>query len=76
MKHIRILGGLSAESTACYYPTITQEYVRQYRNFTYPEILICNIDFQQFLDCQNAGQWGLITEWIDDISYMLAQAGV
>jgi len=75
MKCIGILGGLSAKSTVNYYLTITREYVRQCGNFTYPEILIYSVNFQQFLDWQNAGQWGLTTERIVKVFQVLAQAG-
>ena len=75
MKRIGIIGGLSAESTASYYLAITREYVRQYGNFAYPEILIYSVNFQRFLDWQNVGQWDLTTERIVEIFHVLAEAG-
>lgn len=75
MKRIGIIGGLSAESTASYYLAITREYVRQYGNFAYPEILIYSVNFQRFLDWQNVGQWDLTTERIVEVFHVLAEAG-
>jgi len=75
MKRIGIIGGLSAESTASYYLAITREYVRQYGNLAYPEILIYSVNFQRFLDWQNVGQWDLTTERIVEIFHVLAEAG-
>ena len=75
MKRIGILGGLSAESTVDYYLTVTREYAQQYGNVAYPEILIYSVNFQQFLDWQNAGQWDLTAERIVEIFHVLARAG-
>ena len=75
MKRIGIIGGLSAESTVDYYLTITREYVRRYGNFAYPEILLYSVNFQQFLDWQNTGQWEVTVERIVEIFHVLAQAG-
>ncbi len=50
MKRIGILGGLGPESTAVYYEYITREYYRRYGNYSYPEIIIYSLSFQEFID--------------------------
>jgi aspartate racemase len=74
-KRLGILGGVSAESTTSYYLAITREYIRRYKDLAYPEIIIYSVNFQDFLDWQNAGRWDLTAERMIDIFESLAQVG-
>lgn len=56
-RRIGILGGMSPESTVVYYEHITRTYTARFGNYGYPEILIYSVDFQQFVDWQQKGQW-------------------
>lgn len=56
-KRIGILGGLSPESTIAYYEHITRTYVAQHGDFSYPEILIYSVNFQQYVEWQKQGKW-------------------
>ncbi|HJV44763.1 MAG TPA: amino acid racemase [Bacillota bacterium] len=49
MKRIGILGGLSAESTALFYNTLTRLYIEQNGDTAYPEIVIFSVQFSHFL---------------------------
>lgn len=61
-KKIGILGGLSPESTATYYEYITREYTKRYGDYSYPEIIIYSVNFQQFMNWQNQDRWDLATD--------------
>jgi len=45
MKKIRILGGMSPESTTLYYEHITRTYTARFGDYGYPEILIYSVNF-------------------------------
>lgn len=75
MKRLGILGGLSAESTVSYYQIIVHEYVKKYGDLYYPEIVIFNANFGQFLDWEETNRWDLVTNKIVEIFHVLATAG-
>ena len=75
MKRIGILGGTSAESTVSYYTRITREYTRRFGDFSYPEILIYSVSFQQIVDWQSQGNWEAIAAKMADAFQVLAAAG-
>jgi aspartate racemase len=56
-KKIGILGGLSPESTAVYYTTITQGYLETASDENYPEIIIYSVNFQKYSDWFSRGEW-------------------
>jgi len=75
VKRIGILGGTSAESTVSYYSRITREYTRRFGDFSYPEILIYSVSFQEIADWQAQGDWDAIAEKMADAFGVLAAAG-
>lgn len=75
MKRIGILGGTSAESTASYYTRITREYTRRFGDFSYPEILVYSVSFQEIADWQSQGNWEAIAAKMTDAFQVLAAAG-
>jgi len=75
MKRIGILGGTSPESTVSYYERITREYTRRFGDYTYPEILIYSVSFQEFIAWQREGNWDAIAAKMAEIFCILADAG-
>lgn len=75
-KKIGILGGVSPESTKIYYEYITREYVRRYGDFSYPEIVIYSVNFQEFMDLSRHERWDLIADKMIVIFEKLKMAGV
>ena len=75
-KKIGILGGVSPESTKIYYEYITREYVRRYGDFSYPEIVIYSVNFQEFMDLSRHERWDLIADKMVVIFEKLKKAGV
>jgi len=74
-KKIGILGGLSPESTTIYYNHITREYARRYGDYNYPEIIICSVNFQEFVDWQNLDRWDLAANKMISVFKILEKAG-
>jgi len=56
-KKIGILGGLSPESTAIYYTTITRGYLEATGDERYPEIIVYSVNFQKYSDWFSQGKW-------------------
>ena len=75
MLRIGILGGVSAESTASYYLTITREYIRRFGDAGYPEILIYSVSFAEYAQLQHAGCWDELAARMGDAFKILARAG-
>lgn len=59
-KSIGIIGGVSPESTAKYYQYIARKYHESFGDYSYPEIIIYSVNFQQFINWQREGQWNNI----------------
>lgn len=75
MKKIGILGGLSPESTITYYKYITREYYRRYGDYSYPEIIIYSVNFQEFVDWQNQEKWDIAIDKMAQAMGALHKAG-
>ena len=74
-RSIGILGGMSPESTVAYYEHITRSYTARCGDYGYPEILICSVNFQQFVDWQHDGKWDLATRAMSEALGRLHLAG-
>jgi aspartate racemase len=74
-KKIGILGGLSPESTATYYEYITREYAKRYGDYSYPEIIIYSVNFQEFVDWQSQDRWDLAADKMIEAFRALEKAG-
>ncbi len=74
-KKIGILGGLSPESTVAYYEHITRSYVARFGDYSYPEILIYSVNFQQYRDWQTQGRWAEAAQAMADALNALHRAG-
>jgi aspartate racemase len=75
MKTIGILGGLAPESTKTYYEHITRTYYEKYGDYNYPEILIYSVNFQKYVEWQNAGNWSAAADDMVEVINALHQAG-
>ena len=75
MKRIGILGGVSAESTAGYYLTVTREYIRRFGDTGYPEILIHSVSFREYAELQHAGEWEELAARMGEVFQILARVG-
>lgn len=75
MKRIGILGGLSAESTALFYNTLTRQYIEQYGDTGYPEMVIFSVRFLDFLNLSKKGKWEECAEYLASGINALEQAG-
>jgi aspartate racemase len=62
MKVIGILGGLAPESTKEYYDRIIKTYYERKGDYGYPEIIIYSVNFQKYVNWQNAGDWQAAAE--------------
>lgn len=74
-KRIGILGGLSPESTVIYYEHITRRYYERFGDYSYPEIIIFSVNFQEFIALQEEDRWGEIADRMVDALYALHRAG-
>ncbi len=74
-KTIGILGGLSPESTIYYYQYITHEYTRRFNDYSYPEIIIYSVTFQEYVDLGMDGEWKVIEDKMVEAINALEKAG-
>ncbi|WP_391559565.1 aspartate/glutamate racemase family protein [Robertmurraya sp.] len=75
MKRIGILGGLSAESTALFYNTLTRLYIEQHGDTGYPEIVIFSVRFLDFLNMLKQGNWEECASYLASGINALEKAG-
>ncbi|MCK5847705.1 MAG: amino acid racemase [Caldisericia bacterium] len=62
MKKIGILGGMSPESTAQYYLSITREYTKRFSDYSFPEIVIYSVLFQEHIDFIKNDDWDAVAK--------------
>jgi aspartate racemase len=74
-RKIGILGGLSPESTVIYYEHITRTYAETFGDHSYPEIIIYSVNFQNYVDWGDAGDWEKISEDMVKAARALERAG-
>jgi len=74
-KKIGILGGLSPESTVSYYEYITRTYTERFGDYGYPEVIIYSVNFQNYVDWGDAGEWNSIAQDMINAARALEQAG-
>jgi aspartate racemase len=75
MKRIGIIGGMSPESTIAYYQYITHTYTQRYGNYSYPEVLIYSVSFQDYVDWPAQDRWDLVAEGLSAAACTLQSAG-
>ena len=74
-KKIGILGGVSAESTRTYYEHITREYTKRYGDYSYPEMIIYSVSFQEFVNWHYNERWDLTADKMIAVFKALEKAG-
>jgi aspartate racemase len=74
-KKIGLLGGTTPESTVAYYLYFTREYTKRHGDFGFPEILIYSVQFQQFMEWSQSGQWDRAAEKVVEAFDSLKAAG-
>ncbi len=74
-KRIGILGGMSPESTVEYYQYITHAYTDRFGDYGYPEIIICSVSFQPYVDWPLQDRWDLVAQGLSEAAQKLAAAG-
>ncbi|RJP69020.1 MAG: aspartate/glutamate racemase family protein [Candidatus Abyssobacteria bacterium SURF_17] len=74
-KKIGILGGLSPESTVTYYEYITRKYTERFGDYSYPEVIIYSVTFQNYVNWGDSGEWNKITEDMVKVARALERAG-
>ncbi|MCD4753840.1 MAG: aspartate/glutamate racemase family protein [Anaerolineaceae bacterium] len=75
MKRIGILGGMSPESTVAYYEQIVRQYMAEFHDHGYPEILIHSVTFQPYIGWQEKNQWDVMAEELTHAAQGLEKAG-
>ena len=75
MKTIGIIGGLSAESAAEYYLTITRTHQTRHGNDYYPEVVMHSVSFGRWTDWARASDWNAVGEALVASAKRLAAAG-
>ena len=75
MKTIGIIGGLSAESAAEYYLTITRTHQARHGNDYYPEVVMHSVCFGRWTDWAKSGDWSAVGEGLVTSAQRLAAAG-
>jgi len=74
-KNIGIIGGMSPESTALYYQTITRKYLELFNNFNFPEIFIYSVKHKKYLDWRIDGRFDLIIQGLSEACSKLKSIG-
>jgi len=74
-KTIGLLGGTTPESTIEYYRHITGEYTRRHGDYSYPQVLIYSVTFQEFMDWGRGGRWDLAAAKMVQAFEALRRAG-
>lgn len=59
-KTIGILGGMSPASTSKYYDYIINKHIEEYKDHSYPRIVISSVSFQKYINWQHQKNWGKI----------------
>jgi aspartate racemase len=71
---IGLIGGLSWESTACYYRYINQFYVGP-SPWSQPPVLIDSLDMGEIVECQTSDNWARSGEILSDAARRLVAGG-
>ncbi len=75
MKTIGLIGGLSWESTACYYRVMNREVRAQLGGWHSSRVILDSLDFQPFAVAQNKAEFSQLRHQLTDSAQRLEQAG-
>jgi aspartate racemase len=73
--NIGIIGGMSPESTVTYYLRIIRRHQAEFRDHSYPRIVITSVSFQKYIDWQHDGDWDQIARALESEFQKTATAG-
>ncbi len=74
-KTIGILGGMTPKSTALIYNDIIDSYQKQFNDYSFPELLIYSVSFQNYVDWMQDGNWDAIADGLIKAVHSLDKAG-
>ncbi|MEJ2355105.1 MAG: amino acid racemase [candidate division WOR-3 bacterium] len=75
MKKIGIIGGLGPESTVDYYKEIISAFNTQYKELSYPEMVIYSANINKLLEFVNSKKWSEFADWLGEKVISVYRAG-
>ncbi|MEJ2306493.1 MAG: aspartate racemase, partial [candidate division WOR-3 bacterium] len=75
MKKIGIIGGLGPESTVDYYKEIISAFNTQYKELSYPEMVIYSANINKLLEFVNSKKWPEFADWLGEKVISVYRAG-
>ncbi len=75
MKTLGLIGGTSWESTIEYYRIINEEVAKRLGGWSSAKMLLYSVNFQEFVELMERGEWGRIAKKLAEIAKTLEAAG-
>ena len=75
MKTIGLIGGMTWHSTADYYRLINEDVQRRLGGASSARLVLYSVEFQEFEDLQEAGDWASLTALMADAALKVQAAG-
>src|ERR1700684_3832406 len=75
MTNIGLIGGLSWESTIEYYRLLNELTARRFGAWQQPRVLIDSLNFNDIVQCQQAGDWAATGEMLAQSARRLESGG-
>lgn len=72
---IGIVGGMSPQSTIAYYKRVVRRHFAEYKDHSYPRMVMASVSFQRYVDWQHAGEWERIAQGLGEEFRAVAAAG-
>ena len=66
MKTLGLIGGMTWHSTVDYYRLINADVQKRLGGSSSARLVLYSVEFQEFEDCQEAGNWVRLTELMTD----------
>lgn len=75
MKTLGLIGGMTWHSTVDYYRLINADVQKRLGGSSSARLVLYSVEFQEFEDCQEAGNWVRLTELMTDAALRVQTAG-
>ena len=75
MKTLGLIGGMTWHSTVDYYRLINADVQKRLGGSSSARLVLYSVEFQEFEDCQEAGDWTRLTELMTDAALRVQTAG-
>ncbi len=75
MRTLGLIGGTSWESTIEYYRIINEEVAKRLGGWSSAKMLLYSVNFQEFVELMERGEWGRIAKKLAEIARTLEAAG-